>query len=76
MNSTGLCSVEWSDSQKCFHIDEIEVGIHSSAERLLISDEAGDWTLLAICPSRDDAHLFIDKFDALLEKKGVVRPKL
>lgn len=73
---TGLWSVEWSDLQKCFHIDEVEIGPHSSAGRLLRLNSAGDWTLLAVCPSHADAHFFLDSIEKLLKKKGAVLPKL
>lgn len=65
-----LWSVEWSDSQECFHIDWLKKIIGKNLECFL-EQRKSDWVLLSVFNSHKEAHDFVK---ILKVKKGMQKP--
>jgi hypothetical protein len=54
-----LYVLEYSPSQKCFHIDSLETAIETNL-RQLKDGHPSDWALVGVTESREEAHKMID----------------
>lgn len=53
-------TVEWSESQKCFHVDWLKRILQKNTEMFFEEIET-DYILLGIFKSHKDAHSFVDE---------------
>lgn len=62
-----LYSVEWSESQKCFHVDCLSDIVNKNLQ-LFFSLIESDWVLIGVFNTHNEAHDFVR---LLREKRGI-----
>lgn len=60
--------VEWSHSQKCFHIESLVDSLRIN-RRAFAYNSAASFIPLALCMNYDEAHAVCDKLRPILEKR-------
>jgi len=60
--------VEWSHSQKCFHVADFAETLRSN-RRAFAYKSAESYIPLALCMNYDEAHAVCDKLRPILEKR-------
>lgn len=60
--------VEWSHSQKCFHIADLAESLRSN-RRAFAWNSAASFIPLALCMNHDEAHAVCAKLRPILEKR-------
>lgn len=70
MNTKNLWTVEFSESQKAFHVDTLERILNKNIGMFLLSSNCNDWSLLAIFSSQEEANDAV----MILRKKRSIEP--
>lgn len=63
--SNELWSVEWSESQQCFHVDYLTKVLTKNREIFIDPNYCNDWSILFIAKSYSEAHKFVEKLKSI-----------
>lgn len=59
MDTSQAHTVEWSESQKCFHVDTLDRTIFKNIKIFNEPNNCNDWTLVGIFASYEECHEFV-----------------
>jgi hypothetical protein len=69
-----MFAVEWSDRQGCIHIQTLAASLAVALSTLLLGlGEPQDYTILAVCPTREEAHAFARSVEPWLHARRLIR---
>lgn len=68
MDTENLWTVQWSEKQQCFHVDQLDRLLTDNLRKFIEVNQYNDWALIAIMPSRSEAHKVVG---ILREKRGI-----
>lgn len=68
MDTKNLWTVQWSEKQQCFHVDQLDRLLTDNLRKFIQVNQYNDWALIAIMTSHSEAHEVVR---ILREKRGI-----